>query len=226
MPLQIMQKFQSNLGFVDQFLDLWIFLNEVLYKQKDGVTMGSPVGSTLGNAFLCFYEKNGLKNALLNLNQFFIEDMLVKCFEKFLDRLHIIKPISATMEKKALRLILPYLKPISLQVRTKIRNAMKSTLNCCKLQVIFKNERKLSNMFRFKDCVPYDLVSGVVYEYTCGRCNSSYYGETERHLKVRSGEHVGISPLTFKKTNRLKRVRYVTTFYSVIITLLLMSLPS
>ena len=55
-------------------------------------------------------------------------------------------------------------------------------------------------MFRFKDRVPYDLVSGVVYEYTCGRCNSSYYGEAERHLKVRSSEHVGISPITFKKT--------------------------
>ena len=35
---------------------------------------------------------------------------------------------------------------------------------------------------------------------TRGRCNSPYYGETERHLKVRSGEHIGISPLTFKKT--------------------------
>ena len=77
---------------------------------------------------------------------------------------------------------------------------MKNTLNCCKLQVIFKNERKLSNVFRFKDRVPYDLVSGVVYEYTCGRCNSSYYGEAERHLKVRSSEHIGISPITFKKT--------------------------
>ena len=60
-------------------------------------------------------------------------------------------------------------------------------------------------MFRFKDCIPYDLVSGVVYEYTCGRCNSSYYAETERHLKVRSGEHVGISPLTFKKTKLFKK---------------------
>ena len=67
-----------------------------------------------------------------------------KCFKKFLDRLHIIKPTSATVEKKALRIVLPYLRPISLQVRTKIRIAMKNTLNCCKLQVIFKNERKLS----------------------------------------------------------------------------------
>ena len=59
-------------------------------------------------------------------------------------------------------------------------------------------------MFRFKDCVPYDLVSGVVYEYKCGRYHSSYYGEAERRLKVRSGEHIGISPLNFKKTKPSK----------------------
>ena len=105
--------------------------------------------------------------------------------------------------KKPLHLVWPYLGPISLQDRTKIRKA-RNTLNCCNFQIIFKSERKLSNMFRFKDCVPYDLVSGVVYEYTCGRCNSSYYGETERHLKVSSSEHIGISPLTFKKTKPSK----------------------
>ena len=38
----------------------------------------------------------------------------------------------------------------------------------------------------------------------CGRCNSTYYGETDRHLKVKSGEHIGISPLTFKKTKLSK----------------------
>ena len=46
-------------------------------------------------------------------------------------------------------------------------------------------------------------MSGVVYKYTCGRCNSTYYGQTDRHL-VRSGEHTGISPLTFKKTKPSK----------------------
>ena len=38
----------------------------------------------------------------------------------------------------------------------------------------------------------------------CGRCNSTYYREMDRHLKVRSGEHIGISPLTFKKTKPSK----------------------
>ena len=50
-----------------------------------------------------------------------------------------------------------------------------------------------------KDRLPVDLVSGVVYKYICGRCSSSYYGEIGRHLKVRSGKHIGISPLTSGK---------------------------
>ena len=35
---------------------LFIF-NENFYTQKDGVAMGNPLGPTLANAFLCFYEK-------------------------------------------------------------------------------------------------------------------------------------------------------------------------
>ena len=33
----------------------------------------------------------------------------------------------------------------------------------------------------------------------CGRCNSSYYSETDRHLRVGAGKRIGLSPLTFKK---------------------------
>ena len=65
-----------------------------------------------------------------------------KCFKKFLDRLHFIKPTLARLEKRPLHLVLPYLGPVSLQVRTKIRNDMKNHLNCCKLEVIFKNDSK------------------------------------------------------------------------------------
>ena len=48
-------------------------------------------------------------------------------------------------------------------------------------------------------------MSGLVYEYTCARWSSSYYGETDRYLKIRSGEHIGISSLTFKKTKPPKK---------------------
>ena len=40
-----------------------------------------------------------------------------------------------------------------------------------------------------------------VVEQTCGRHNSSYYGDTYTHLKVRSREHIKISPMTFRKVN-------------------------
>ena len=34
----------------------------LIYKQVDGVTMSSPLGPTLENAFLCHYEKVWLDN--------------------------------------------------------------------------------------------------------------------------------------------------------------------
>ena len=108
-------------------------------------------------------------------------------------------PEIPTVEKKTLILLLRYLDNISLHARTKLMKSLKGILNFSKLQIVFKSQRKLASVFQFKDRLPYDLVSGVVYKYTCGSCKSSYYGETDRPLKVRSGEHIGISPLTTKK---------------------------
>ena len=48
-------------------------------------------------------------------------------------------------------------------------------------------------------------MSGIVYKYTRRRRNSTYYGEMDRHLKVRSREHIGESPLTFTNLNHQKR---------------------
>ena len=83
------------------------------------------------------------------------------CFKTFVDKLFIKRPQLITVEKKTLFLSLPYLGEISLQTRTKLRKSLKGLLNCCKLQIVFKSQRKLSNVFRFKDRLPSDLVSGV-----------------------------------------------------------------
>ena len=81
---------------------------------------------------------------------------------------------------------------------------IKRVLNCCKLRINFKIQNKLCNNFRFKNPVPQILTSGVVYKFQCGLCNESYYGECVRHLTVRSGEHIGISPLTNKRVQPRK----------------------
>ena len=135
-------------------------------------------------------ERNFLKHVFLKNGSplLFID----KYFKMVINKLVIKHPQVTTVEKKTLLLSLPYLGDISLQTRTKLRKSFKGILNCCKLQIVFKSQRKLANVFRFKDRLPFDLVSGLVYKYMCGRCNSSYCGETDRHLKVRSGEHIGM----------------------------------
>ena len=54
-----------------------------------------------------------------------------------------------------------------------------------------------------KDRIPKELISGDVYEFQCGRCNESYYGEYVRHLNVRVGKHIRISLLTKKKVKSM-----------------------
>ena len=54
---------------------------------------------------------------------------------------------------------------------------------------MFKNKTRLNNNFHFKDQIPKDFTSGVIYGFQFGLCNESYYGECVRHLNVRTGEH-------------------------------------
>ena len=48
--------------------------------------------------------------------------------------------------------------------------------------------------------MPFNLRSNVVCKFSCGRYSVTYYGETCRHLNIRVGEHLHVSPLTRKKS--------------------------
>ena len=64
-----------------------------------------------------------------------------------------------TVPKKTLFLVLPYLRPLSLQTRTKLRKSLKGIPNCFKLKIVFKSQNKLTKAFRFKDRIPKELTS-------------------------------------------------------------------
>ena len=51
---------------------------------------------------------------------------------------------------------------------------MKNIFNCCKWQIGYN--------FHFKDRIPKDLTSGVIYNYQCGFCNDSYYSDSGKQL--------------------------------------------
>ena len=81
-----------------------------------------------------------------------------------------------TFEKKPLVLVITYLGSVFLQTKT-LKKSLKNILNCCKLQILFKNKTILNNNFHFKDQILNGLTSG-------GLCKESYYDECVRHLNV------------------------------------------
>ena len=110
-----------------------------------------------------FHEKRNLLKRVFLKNECRFS-FIDKCFKTVINKLVIKCPQITTVEEKTLILSLPYLGDISLQARTILRKY--SVLNCCKLQIVFKSQRKLANVFWFKDLLLFDLVCGVIYKYT------------------------------------------------------------
>ena len=57
------------------------------------------------------------------------------------------------------------------------------------IKLVF-NSFKIENHFAYKDPIPNDLKSFLVYKFTCVSCSSTYIGETCRHFKTRIEEHI------------------------------------
>ena len=113
-----------------------------------------------------------------------------------------LKRILITVPKKDVLIILPFLGQFSLNLRSRLYNCFNKTLPQCNIKVIFQSKNLLSNLFQFKRSIPKELGSHIVYKFLCSNCNITYYGETECHLNVRSGEHLNLSALTGKRVNK------------------------
>ena len=85
------------------------------------------------------------------------------CFKKVIDNVLTESPVKLTVEKCLLILPLSFLGDISLQLRTKLRKSSENIVNCCKVQIVYKSQRRLSSQFCFKEPLPYDLMSKVVF---------------------------------------------------------------
>ena len=114
----------------------------------------------------------------------------------FLNRLYVLKQVYSTALKKELLIILPFLGTMSSNLKRKLQTSIRNSLLQCNIKVILKSTNHLSSLFCFKDVIPKELRSHLVYKFSCSSCNATYYGKTERHLNVRSGEHIGLSPIT------------------------------
>ena len=93
-------------------------------------------GTVYTLAYRCFRICSSwtkLNNELVCLKETFLkngypEDLINKCFKKFMDNIYVVKETTLTVEKKPLVLVLSYLVSISLQTRTKLKKSLKTFL--------------------------------------------------------------------------------------------------
>ena len=67
------------------------------------------------------------------------------------------------------------------------------------VRIVFRLSRTIQSFFKFKDVVPLELQSSVIYKYKCNCCNAMYIGRSKRHLSARIFQHKGRSI----RTNRM-----------------------
>ena len=74
-------------------------------------------------------------------------------------------------------------------LKINFQNFAKNLVKKFNIQLVF-NSFKIKSYFLYKDLIPDDLKSLLVYKFTCASCSSRYIGETCRHFKTRIEEHI------------------------------------
>ena len=82
---------------------------------------------------------------------------------------------------------------------------MRNLLPYCSLRIVFQSKTRLSSLFPFKNIIPKEISSHLVYKFTCSCCNAIYYGESERYFFVRASEHCGVTSLNGKWVKNYKK---------------------
>ena len=106
---------------------------------------------------------------------------------------------------------LPYISNLSHHIKSKLSKLCKEF---CKenfnVKLVFTSF-KIKTYFSYKDRIPDDLKSFVIYKFTCARFSSSYIDETCRHFTTRIEGHI-------KKDNKSHIFKHLhstaTCFYS------------
>ena len=87
----------------------------------------------------------------------------------------------------------------SLQIRTQTLKLCSSAYPHIRIRFVFQPGKRIAHLSNFKDRIPKDPRSCVVYSYTCQCFSSLYVGQTARHLHTRASDDLGVSALTGKK---------------------------
>ena len=89
-----------------------------------------------------------------------------------------------------------FLGDISKNLASDLRNIMKESYPQIHLRILYKSYNTIGNHFSYKDKIPEECVSNLIYQYTCESCNAFYIGKTQLQFRCRICQHGGISTRT------------------------------
>ena len=101
-----------------------------------------------------------------------------------------------SVPKLPIFITLPYIGNSSNHCKKQLLNIVNKYFPQVNLRCIFVNRNTVGSFFPFKDQIPLMMSSNIIYKYSCSQCQSTYIGETQRHIISRICEHKGISPRT------------------------------
>ena len=139
-----MEDIPSNLNTVDINPTESFYVELNLHNNKWLITLAYRCFKICSDWTKFYEELNFLKHVFLKNG--YPLSFIDKCFKMVINNLVIKRPQVTTVEKKTVILSLSYLRLLSLQTRTKLRKYFKGTLKFCKLQIVFKSQRKLANV--------------------------------------------------------------------------------
>ena len=133
--------------------------------------------------------------------QYFID----KCIKKYLSKLFVPKGIVHNVHKNQVLLVLPFLGPLSFEIRSRLQKCFKNYIPYCSLKVVYQSRSRISNLFNFKDVVNTKLSSHIVYKFICVVATTQLIMVKLKEISL--WELLGILVLHLWLVNFLKRPR-------------------
>ena len=89
-----------------------------------------------------------------------------------------------------------YLGEISKNMATDVRRILGEHYPQIHLRVLYQSCNTVGSHFSYKDKIPEECVSNLIYKYTCDSCKAVYIGKTQLQFRCCIAQHMGVSPRT------------------------------
>ena len=120
---------------------------------------------------------------------------------KFLNNQFSPKAAVTTVPKKRCVIVVPYLGPLSIFVNRKLKRLVHKFYPSTDLRIVYKRGNSIRSLFAYKDKLPINSLSSVVYKIQCDVCGPSaaYIGKTINTIQERFyGANGHLNPSTKK----------------------------